>query len=218
MKKLEVQRLKQSQLKLFRLRLWQLLGSERVRCPFCGSTISHISEAVLDHDHRTGLIRGVLHRQCKQVEWRIRSYLNRLPKAGERQSPDLSQTQREILTYPTKLYKKPWMDETPQPLQRLQVYLDSPQIPLLHPRFEILSRSEAQERSALLRRLKTIKTERIRNQIKERLLEIKETERSRVTATYDPAEFESLFTRCISPVGFTGIEEYYQQPAEGATS
>lgn len=42
-------------------------------CPLCGLRIdlSVKGDAVLDHDHDTGLVRGVLHRSCNSSEGRI---------------------------------------------------------------------------------------------------------------------------------------------------
>ena len=39
------------------------LGEQGGRCAFCGETIPK-GEAVADHDHKTGRMRGVLHRGC----------------------------------------------------------------------------------------------------------------------------------------------------------
>ena len=38
-------------------------------CALCGELIE--DDAVLDHDHRTGYIRGVLHRGCNALEGKI---------------------------------------------------------------------------------------------------------------------------------------------------
>lgn len=45
----------------------QLLASQGGCCALCGDAIEP-GKAVLDHDHRTGHIRGVLHRGCNAME------------------------------------------------------------------------------------------------------------------------------------------------------
>lgn len=50
------------------LRAWTLqqLGKQGGLCPVCGKPIDRTipKEAVADHDHETGELRGVLHRSC----------------------------------------------------------------------------------------------------------------------------------------------------------
>jgi hypothetical protein len=46
------------------------------KCALCGRDLD-LSEAVLDHCHETGRVRGVLHRQCNQVEGRVISWVKR---------------------------------------------------------------------------------------------------------------------------------------------
>lgn len=53
-------RLTATQQKAYRL---TLLSKQGGRCALCGDKIAD-GEAVLDHDHRTGHCRGVLHRGC----------------------------------------------------------------------------------------------------------------------------------------------------------
>jgi len=45
-------------------------------CALCGEPIE-TGKAVLDHDHKTGLIRGVLHRGCNALEGNITNALPR---------------------------------------------------------------------------------------------------------------------------------------------
>jgi len=65
-------RLKQSELKAYRDRMLKEDG----RCRICGHGIQP-EEAVLDHDHETGHIRSVLHRNCNQIEGRVLSWCKR---------------------------------------------------------------------------------------------------------------------------------------------
>lgn len=54
----------------------KLLKEQGCRCALCGLKCTK-REATLDHDHQTGLIRGVLHRSCNQSEGRILSWIRR---------------------------------------------------------------------------------------------------------------------------------------------
>jgi len=57
------------------LRAWTLqqLAKQGGKCPLCGTPIdsSIPREAVVDHDHNTGEIRGVLHRSCNAAEGKV---------------------------------------------------------------------------------------------------------------------------------------------------
>lgn len=44
-------------------------------CRLCGQTI--VDDAVLDHDHKTGLLRGVLHRGCNSLLGKIENSMPR---------------------------------------------------------------------------------------------------------------------------------------------
>jgi hypothetical protein len=66
-------RLKPKEVRDFRLRLLRL---QSFICPLCGTKIAE-HEATLDHDHKTGHCRAVLHRSCNQVEGRVLSWLKR---------------------------------------------------------------------------------------------------------------------------------------------
>lgn len=63
-------KLARSQMRSFMLRRLQEQGG---LCPLCGKPIdtSIKGEGVLDHDHDTGQIRGVLHRSCNAAEGKI---------------------------------------------------------------------------------------------------------------------------------------------------
>jgi len=66
-------RLRQRDIADYRL---QLLQAQKGLCALCGEAILPGS-AVLDHDHQTGHIRGVLHRGCNALEGQI---VNSLPR------------------------------------------------------------------------------------------------------------------------------------------
>ena len=68
-----VKRLTQREIADYRL---QLLQAQKGLCALCGEGILPGS-AVLDHDHDTGHIRGVLHRGCNALEGQI---VNSLPR------------------------------------------------------------------------------------------------------------------------------------------
>jgi len=57
-------KLKTSEVKLFRE---QLLVQQQGLCALCSEAIEP-GKAVLDHDHKTGQVRGVLHRGCNALE------------------------------------------------------------------------------------------------------------------------------------------------------
>ena len=58
-------RLKAKDIKKIRQDLLLVQGN---KCAICGEAVD---DAVLDHDHKTGLIRAVLHRQCNAFLGRI---------------------------------------------------------------------------------------------------------------------------------------------------
>lgn len=66
-------KLKASEIKLFRE---QLLTQQQGLCALCGEQIEE-GKAVLDHDHKSGYIRGVLHRGCNALEGQITNSLPR---------------------------------------------------------------------------------------------------------------------------------------------
>jgi hypothetical protein len=66
-------RLTQREIADYRL---QLLQAQKGLCALCNHVIMP-GQAVLDHDHATGHIRGVLHRGCNALEGKI---VNSLPR------------------------------------------------------------------------------------------------------------------------------------------
>lgn len=64
-------RLKASEVKQYRL---TLLSTQGHKCALCGQELDE-TEAVLDHDHKSGYIRGVLHRGCNSLEGKIANSL-----------------------------------------------------------------------------------------------------------------------------------------------
>jgi hypothetical protein len=51
----------------------ELLLAQGGRCPLCGELIN--GDAVLDHDHKSGHVRGVLHRSCNGLEGKIANWI-----------------------------------------------------------------------------------------------------------------------------------------------
>lgn len=51
----------------------KLLKEQGGLCPLCGKPIDPTvpKELVLDHDHKTGQVRGVLHRSCNSAEGKV---------------------------------------------------------------------------------------------------------------------------------------------------
>ena len=65
-------RLKQREVKPLREKLLQEQGG---CCSLCQQPV--VDDAVLDHDHKTGLIRGVLHRGCNALLGKIENNMPR---------------------------------------------------------------------------------------------------------------------------------------------
>jgi hypothetical protein len=65
-------RLKYTQVKDYRE---QTLALQNCQCALCGDIIEN--DAVLDHDHKTGLIRQVLHRGCNALLGKIENNMAR---------------------------------------------------------------------------------------------------------------------------------------------
>jgi hypothetical protein len=53
-----------------------ILRQQECKCPLCQKTMV-LSEACQDHDHRTGLLRGVLCRNCNGIEGKVANLANR---------------------------------------------------------------------------------------------------------------------------------------------
>lgn len=111
-----------------------ILKSQKHRCPLCDGrmTKAGIKDPVLDHCHKHGHIRGVLCRNCNQMEGKIKNSANRA---------------KNKLTY------EEW-------LKNLSAYWElhsTPQVPLLHPTFKtpedkrLAANKKARERRAKLK-------------------------------------------------------------------
>ena len=66
-------KLKQSEIKPFRQR--QLIKQNNC-CSLCGDPVAE-NQAVLDHCHKTGVLRGVLHRGCNSLLGKIENTMPR---------------------------------------------------------------------------------------------------------------------------------------------
>ncbi len=55
----------------------QILAKQGNVCAICGKPMTARDYAVLDHDHDTGLIRGVLHNSCNGIEGRAKALAHR---------------------------------------------------------------------------------------------------------------------------------------------
>lgn len=64
-------RLKTSEVREYRLKT---LEEQGYHCALCGEPLE-AAEAVLDHDHKSGYVRGVLHRGCNALEGKIANSL-----------------------------------------------------------------------------------------------------------------------------------------------
>lgn len=88
-------RLKHSQVKKYREELSWLQGH---KCALCNEPID--GDAVLDHDHKTGLVRCVLHRGCNALLGKIENNMIRNKMSVER----LSVWASNIVGYITKTH------------------------------------------------------------------------------------------------------------------
>ena len=66
-------KLKRNEVKALRQKLLQ---EQAYICPLCGTEIFE-GEDTLDHDHRTGHVRRVLHRSCNAAEGKVLSWCKR---------------------------------------------------------------------------------------------------------------------------------------------
>lgn len=98
----------------------EALAKQGGRCPLCGKRIIAASDAVLDHDHATGEVRGVLHRSCNAAEGKVAHAAGRWGAKSAAYS--------DIL---------PW-------LRRLVAYLEQPGHGVLYPSY----RTEEEKRMA----------------------------------------------------------------------
>lgn len=62
-----------------RVKLW---NDQQHKCKLCGGLMK-LDEAVLDHDHHYGHIRGVLHRWCNGVLGKMENWAHRSGKGRE---------------------------------------------------------------------------------------------------------------------------------------
>lgn len=51
----------------------QLVRRQGGKCAVCGQPFTKRDDAVVDHCHDTGYIRGALHRSCNQAEGRVKT-------------------------------------------------------------------------------------------------------------------------------------------------
>ncbi len=69
-----MRQIKSSEIKAVRDKLLLKQGG---KCAVCGEVIAGRDHAVLDHDHTSGVIRGVLHASCNQAEGRVKNKAQR---------------------------------------------------------------------------------------------------------------------------------------------
>jgi hypothetical protein len=87
-----MKRLKASEISEFRSRL---LAEQKGKCALCGELID-FGEDVLDHNHKTGEVRAVLHRGCNAMEGKITNNLPRNKITPERLSEILKRYEEYI--------------------------------------------------------------------------------------------------------------------------
>lgn len=74
----------------------RLLIDQDYRCRLCDDVV-YPAEAVLDHDHRSGLLRGVLHRGCNSLLGKIENNMPRSRVDLDR----LAKISKNLITYLT---------------------------------------------------------------------------------------------------------------------
>lgn len=127
------QRIKQTEIKPLRERLHK---AQKGLCCLCGHKMS-LDEAVLDHDHETGHIRGVLHRQCNHTEGRIVSWIRRTGKHVE---------PIDFLERLTKYWKQ---DHTSKPVHPTHKSEQEKEIAVLKRKMKRLKTAKARQRYML---------------------------------------------------------------------
>ena len=95
------ERLKRSELAEYRAKLWRAQGK---RCAVTGESLS-FEDAVLDHDHKTGHIRGVIHRG-------VNSLLGKVENNYRRCGLSYPQMLRAVRNFPSYIQR----DSTGNPL------------------------------------------------------------------------------------------------------
>ena len=55
----------------------QLVAKQGNVCAICGCRFTRTDGPVVDHDHETGVIRGVIHRSCNMAEGKLKVKANR---------------------------------------------------------------------------------------------------------------------------------------------
>jgi len=61
-----------------------LINKQNGICPICGKNLTRTAaiNQVIDHDHKTGYVRAVVHRGCNKVEGSVINTIMRWGKAG----------------------------------------------------------------------------------------------------------------------------------------
>lgn len=73
-------RIKTSEVAIVKKRLYDRQGGI---CPLCETKMHNLTDACLDHDHDSGLIRGVLCRNCNGIEGKIKNLVTRARRGME---------------------------------------------------------------------------------------------------------------------------------------
>ena len=67
-------RLKTTEVSIVKKRIYDQQNGD---CAICGIHMHNLSDACLDHDHYSGLVRGVLCRNCNGIEGKIKNLVRR---------------------------------------------------------------------------------------------------------------------------------------------
>ncbi|QWY83422.1 recombination endonuclease VII protein [Rhizobium phage RHph_X3_9] len=71
---LQRRRIKTTEVAIIKKQIYDLQGGI---CSLCRTRMFNLSDACLDHDHDSGLIRGVLCRNCNGIEGKIKNLVTR---------------------------------------------------------------------------------------------------------------------------------------------
>jgi len=76
------------------------------RCPLCNREMKYVESRnqVVDHDHKTGMIRGILCRNCNGIEGKITNLCNRAGVAIKNKDFLYNLIDYWVCQYPTDIY------------------------------------------------------------------------------------------------------------------
>ena len=138
----------------------------------------------LDHSHQTGLVRGVLCRNCNQAEGRIRKWLESIAKP---KNLPLTEVIERLTQYA-------------YPGRELPFYYPDPHL--------FASKEEISEVRKLKRSLRTLKTKEAKDRTNDKLKNLQETIRARRPAVATAADIKAFFSQDSEAIEVHGEQEH----------